>query len=95
MSLGEVVDVLKKKKLEKMTDRDFYGIVNENSVDGGTDFEDVEWDEGTPDEVKDEADLWDLYSSGDIDCENRFQGLVSLTIETEELDSYVVDETTT
>lgn len=95
MTLGEVVSVLKKKTLDKITHKDLYGAYNEDSVDGGTDFEDVEWDEGTPDEVKEAADLWDLYSTGNIDCECVFHGLESFEIELEDLTSFVVDSETT
>ena len=48
MYLEDVVALLKKKKLPKMTDDDFYGIYNEESSDGGMDFSDVEWDEDHP-----------------------------------------------
>jgi len=95
MTLGEVVDVLKKKKLDKITNKDLYGCHNEESSDGGTDFEDVEWDEGTPEEVQEAADLWDLYSTGNIDCECVFHGLESFEIELEDFSSYVVDAETT
>lgn len=80
MYLEDVVKLLKKKTLAKMTDRDFYGIYNEESSDGGMDFSDVEWEEGTPEEIKDEADLYDLYFEGEIDCDCKFQGLVALDI---------------
>jgi hypothetical protein len=80
MDLEDVVKLLKKKTLDKMTDRDFYGISNENSSDGGMDFSDVEWQEGTPEEIQEEADLYDLYFKGEIDCDCRFDGLVGLDI---------------
>lgn len=80
MTLEDVVKLLKKKTLAKMTDKDFYGIYNEESSDGGMDFSEVEWQEGTPEEIQEEADLYDLYFKGDIDCDCRFQGLVALDI---------------
>jgi len=95
MTLGEVVDVLKKKKLDKITNKDLYGCYNEESSDGGTDFENVKWDEGTPEEVQEAADLWDLYSTGNIDCECVFRGLESFEIELEDFSSYVVNAETT
>lgn len=91
MYLEDVVKLLKKKKLAKMTDRDFYGIYNEESSDGGMEFSDVEWDEGTPEEIQEEADLYDLYFKGDIDCDCRFEGLVGLEIYVGD-DSYVITE---
>lgn len=80
MYLEDVVKLLKKKTLAKMTDRDFYGISNEESSDGGMEFSEVEWDDDTPEEIQEEADLYDLYFKGDIDCECRFEGLVALDI---------------
>lgn len=91
MVLEDVVKLLKKKTLAKMTDRDFYGIYNEESSDGGMEFSEVEWEEGTPEEIKEEADLYDLYFKGDIDCDCRFQGLVGLYIEVDG-ESYVVKD---
>ncbi len=80
MTLEDVVKLLKKKTLEKMTDRDFYGIYNESSSDGGMEFSEVEWQKDTPEEIQEEADLYDLYFKGEIDCDCRFQGLVGLDI---------------
>jgi hypothetical protein len=81
MTLADVVKLLKKKTLAKMTDKDFYGIYNEESSDGGMEFSEVEWQEDTPEEIKEEADLFDLYFKGEIDCDCRFQGLVGLDID--------------
>jgi hypothetical protein len=81
MTVGEVIDLLKKKKLAKMTDRDFPGITNVCSTDSNSpEYEDVEWDEGTPEEIQEEADLFDLYFSGDIDCDSTFNGVDSFDI---------------
>jgi hypothetical protein len=80
MTLEDVVKLLKKKTLEKMTDRDFYGIYNESSSDGGMEFSEVEWQKDTPEEIQEEADLYDLYFKGEIDCDCKFQGLVGLDI---------------
>jgi hypothetical protein len=80
MTLEDVVKLLKKKTLAKMTDRDFYGIYNESSSDGGMEFSEVEWQKDTPEEIQEEADLYDLYFKGEIDCDCRFQGLVGLDI---------------
>lgn len=91
MHLEDVVKLLKKKKLAKMTDRDFYGIYNEESSDGGMEFSEVEWDGDTPEEIKEEADLYDLYFKGDIDCDCKFVGLVGLEIYVG-LDSYSITE---
>jgi hypothetical protein len=84
MYLEDVVKLLKKKKLAKMTDKDFYGIYNESSSDGGMEFSEVEWQEDTPEEIKEEADLYDLYFKGDIDCDCRFSGLTGLEIYVED-----------
>ncbi len=91
MHLEDVVKLLKKKKLAKMTDRDFYGIYNEESSDGGMEFSEIEWDKGTPEEVKEEADLYNLYFEGEIDCDCRFEGLVGLQIYVG-LDSFSITE---
>jgi hypothetical protein len=91
MHLEDVVKLLKKKKLAKMTDRDFYGIYNEESSDGGMEFSDIEWDKDTPEEIKEEADLYNLYFEGDIDCDCKFVGLVGLEIYVG-LDSYSITE---
>lgn len=81
MTVGEVIDLLKKKKLAKMTDRDFPGITNVCSTDSNSpEYEDVEWDEDTPEEIQEEADLFDLYFSGDIDCDSTFNGVDSFDI---------------
>lgn len=89
MTLADVVKLLKKKTLAKMTDKDFYGIYNEESSDGGMDFSKVEWQKGTPEKVKEEADLFDLYFKGEIDCDCRFQGLVGLDIDVDG-ENYVI-----
>jgi hypothetical protein len=91
MYLEDVVKLLKKKKLAKMTDNDFYGIYNEESSDGGMEFSEVEWDDDTPEEIKEEADLYNLYFEGDIDCECTFSGLVGLEIYVGD-DSYSITE---
>jgi hypothetical protein len=91
MHLEDVVKLLKKKKLAKMTDRDFYGIYNEESSDGGMEFSDIEWDDDTPEKIKEEADLYNLYFEGDIDCDCRFEGLVGLEIYVGD-DSYSITE---
>jgi len=91
MHLEDVVKLLKKKKLAKMTDRDFYGIYNEESSDGGMEFSDIEWDDDTPEEIKEGADLYNLYFDGEIDCDCRFEGLVGLEIYVG-LDSYSITE---
>lgn len=81
MTVGEVIDLLKKKKLEKMTYRDFPGITNLCSMDSNSpEYEDIEWDEGTPEEIQEEADMFDLYGSGDIDCDSTFSGVSSFDI---------------
>jgi copper chaperone CopZ len=81
MTVEEVIKLLKKKKLDKMTDRDFPGITNVCSTDSNSpEYEDVEWDEGTPEEIQEEADLFDLYFSGDIDCDSTFNGVSSFDI---------------
>jgi len=92
MYLEDVVKLLKKKKLSKMTDNDFYGIYNEESSDGGMEFSEVEWDKGTPEEIQEEADLYDLYFKGDIDCECTFSGLSALSIELESGESFSITE---
>lgn len=80
MTVGDVLKALK-KKLSNMTERDFPGVYNEESSDGSTDFSDVSWDDVTPTDVREQASLWDLYYSGDIDCDCTFQGLDSLEID--------------
>jgi hypothetical protein len=80
MTVGDVLKTLK-KKLDKMTEKDFVGVYNEESSDGSTEFSDVTWDDVTPTDVREQASLWDLYYSGDIDCECTFQGLDSLEID--------------
>ena len=46
MTVGEVIKLLKKKKVDKMTDRDFPGIANVCSTDSNSpEYEDVEWDD--------------------------------------------------
>lgn len=81
MTVEEVIKLLKKKKLAKMTDRDFPGITNVCSTDSNSpEYEDVEWDEGTPEEIQEEADLFDLYFSGDVDCDSTFNGVSSFDI---------------
>jgi hypothetical protein len=92
MDVEDLMKVLKKKKLEKMTHKDFYGVSNENSIDGGMEFSDIEWDDDTPEEIKEEADMHDLYFKGDIDCECTFDGLDSIEIEVEGEYLTVVDE---
>jgi len=87
MTVGDIVALLKKKKLSKMTDRDFYGISNENSSDGDMDFSDIEWDKGTPEQIQDEASLYELYFKGDIDCDCTFNGLSSISISL--IDDYI------
>ena len=92
MDVEDLMKILKKKKLEKMTDRDFYGVHNEFSSDGGMEFSDIEWDKDTPEEIKEEADMHDLYFQGEIDCECTFSGLDSIEISFEDGNCLIVED---
>lgn len=81
MTLGDVIEVLSKRPMSDMDDGDFSGLYNEESTDGGTDYYEIEWQEGTPDEVKESADFFELYYSADIDCEVSFIGVESVIVE--------------
>lgn len=81
MTLGDVLEVLKKRPMTDMDDGDFPGVLNEESNDGGTEYYEIEWQDDTPEEIKESADFFDLYFSGDIDCECSFVGVESIIIE--------------
>ncbi len=91
MVVEDVLQILKTETLDTISDSNFYDLELGTATDSGSpEFEDVEWQEDTPDYIREEADLWDLYFSGDIDSEHSFVGIQSLTIEVGD-ESYVLE----
>lgn len=84
MTVGEVISLLKKKKLDEMKDSDFLGLSLIQTTDGGTDVQNIEWIDELTEEEREELNERDLYWDSDID-DSEFEfdegSIVTLQIE--------------